>query len=214
MLILSDASTCRHIPLYSISLFWSVCAMRLAHCNLLWMRFKFFLFVRMFCELVQNHFMISASFWAVVVYSLSLSVSDDPLPAAAQKPKRNSREWNRSSFSFERVLLRLATLSNIICVPHVRLVVPYDLCSVCVCVCVGIHICKIHTSLSSIFAVINCKWCKSYSLSLVPLVHVWVVPRAPQLSLLVSKLSRLPQGLHTASTHAHICEYVWVHICM
>lgn len=95
---------------------------------------SFFLFVRMFCELVQNHFMISASFWAVVVYSLSLSVSDDPLPAAAQKPKRNSREWNRSSFSFERVLLRLATLSNIICVPHVRLVVPYDLCSVCVCV--------------------------------------------------------------------------------
>lgn len=69
------------------------------------------------------------------ILALSLSVSDDPLPAAAQKPKRNSREWNRSSFSFERVLLRLATLSNIICVPHVRLVVPYDLYSVCVCVC-------------------------------------------------------------------------------
>lgn len=68
------------------------------------------------------------------LFSPSLSVSDDPLPAAAQKPKRNSREWNRSSFSFERVLLRLATLSNIICVPHVRLVVPYDLYSVCVCV--------------------------------------------------------------------------------
>lgn len=53
-----------------------------------------------------------------LLFILSLSPSDDPLPAAAQKPKRNSREWNRSSFSFERVLLRLATLPNIICTPR------------------------------------------------------------------------------------------------
>lgn len=147
MLILANACTCLHIPLHSISLCLSVCAMGLAHCNLLWMRFKFLLFVRMFCELVQNHFMISASFWAVVVYSLSLPVmilflQQHKSPKEIQENETVAHlalsafccGWQLCQTSF--VYHMFALLYHMICV---------------LCVCVGIHIFNFHVCLCFCF---------------------------------------------------------------
>lgn len=137
MLILSDASTCRHIPLHSISLFWSVCAMRLAHCNSLWMRFKFFLFVRMFCELVQNHFMISASFWAVVVYSRSLSLSLSVMILFLQQHK--SPKEIQENETVAHLALNAFCCGWQLCqtsfVYHMYALLYHMICILCVCVC-------------------------------------------------------------------------------
>lgn len=213
MLILSDASTCRHIPLHSISLFWSVCAMRLAHCNLLWMRFKFFYLFACFVNLFKTTLWFLRPF-EPLLFILALSLSVMILFLQQHKSPKEIQENETVAHLALNAFCCGWQLCQTSFVYHMYVLLYHMICILYVCVCVGIHICKIHTSLSSIFAVINCKWCKSYSLSLVPLVHVWVVPRAPQLSLPISQLSRLPQGLHTASTHAHTCKYVCVHICM
>lgn len=137
-LLYANFIRCLHMPTHSTPLhftFWSVCAMRLAHCNLLWMRFKFFLFVRMFCELVQNHFMISASFWAVVVYSLSLSLSVMILFLQQHKSPKEIQENETVAHLALNAFCCGWQLCQTSFVYHMYALLYHMICILCVCVC-------------------------------------------------------------------------------
>lgn len=110
--------------------------------------FFFLLFVRMFCELVQNHFMISASF-SELLFILSLSLQAMILFLQQHKSPKEIQE----NETVAHLALNAFCCGWQLCQTSYVLV-PYDLCYVCtwmawnvqivcmyVCVHVDLHVC-------------------------------------------------------------------------